>query len=231
VTRGQTVLIGGLVVGVLVIWFAVARLLLPAVTGADAVASDRAPSSGPSNAVIGDVASASPTGTATAEPPTPAPTATAEPTATDTPKPAPTGSPRGSDATDDPRLRYAEFLVRLDDARTEVAPLNAAISDAAKTGDKDTVRATAVDILQFADRERDWLVGHPPADCYTAAHDAAGAMLEAYATVADRAIDWTGAKAGLGALQALARVAEAADDAQTALRDLGRALESTTCLA
>jgi hypothetical protein len=239
VTRSQVFLIGGLIIGVVVVWVAVARSVIPAVTGPEAVAvASPSPDGSSDPGLDGASSTAMPDQhPATVQPlsPTPEPTAATTrspvaPSSTGTPKPAPTRTSRPADPPGDPRLLYAEFLLRLDDARDEVAPLNAALTTAAQTGDKPVVRDTSVDILRFADRERDWLAGHPPADCYAGAHEAAGSMLEAYATVADRAIDWT-ARTGLAALQALARVAEAADDAQVALTELAHALETTTCRA
>ncbi len=150
--------------------------------------------------------------------------------ATDAPTPTETAEPtEAPDPPSDPRLAYAEFLLRLDAARAEVQDLNATIVVAAEADDKPTVRTAAVDILQFADRERDWLLTHPPAACYADAHDAAGAMSEAYATVAERAIDWVDADAGLETLDALAAVVTAAGDARVALETFAQELEATAC--
>jgi hypothetical protein len=221
--RGQIALIGSLALAVLVVWALVAGLLLPALTGtappsaaAEATPAERSPTPVPTA-----------TSTATATDPGPTATAaTADPPTADPPTTDPTD---GADPTLDPRLAFAEFLLRLDAARVEVQDLNATLVAAAEDGDPATVRATAVDILQFADGERDWLLAHPPAACYADAHEAAGTMVEAYATVAERAIDWVDADPGLDALDALADVLAAAEVARDALGDLGRDLEAATC--
>jgi hypothetical protein len=230
VTRSQSLLIGGLAVGVLLIWVAVAVVLIPAVTrGDDIAAASPTPSAAaaPSPSLA---PTALPTVSPTLEPATTGPTT--EPTFAATPEPTdtPTRSPHLPEPSGDPRLLYAEFLLRLDDARAEVAPLNTALVRAARVGNATGVKSAAVAILQFTDRERDWLLGHPPTACYANAHEAAGSMLEAYATVADRAIEWTTAETGLPALEALTRVLAATDEAQAALIELGEALESSTCL-
>ena len=87
----------------------------------------------------------------------------------------------------------------------------------------------SVDILAFVDSERDWLLAHPPAECYADAHDAAIAMLDAYGTAADRFIAWSDAAPGLESLAALALAAQAADVARDALAAFVQALEATTC--
>lgn len=214
--RGQIALVGSLALVIVVAWLIVARLMLPALTGAAGASpsAEASPVASPA---------ATPSGTATASPaPTPEP---------DLPSPDPTDPTEEPDPPSDPRLAYAEFLLRLDAARADVQDLNSTLVVAAEAGDKATVRATAVDILQFADRERDWLLTHPPAACYADAHDAAGAMLEAYATVAERAIDWADADTGLETLDALADVVTAAGDARVALEGLAGELEVATCPA
>ncbi len=226
--RGQIALVGSLALVIIVIWAVSARLLLSASDGASA-----APPLASSPPVASPAVTAVPLGTAS---PAAVPE-TAEPSssltdATDPPTPTGTAEPTGApDPPTDPRLAYAEFLLRLDAARAEVQDLNATIVVAAEAGDKPTVRTAAVDILQFADRERDWLLAHPPAACYAGAHDAAGAMLEAYATVAERAIDWTDADAGLETLDALAEVVTAAGEARVALEALAGELEVAACPA
>jgi hypothetical protein len=226
--RGQIALVGSLALVILVVWAVVARLVLPALDG-----SAGASPSASTAAVASPPVSAEPLGTAS-------PTTTPEPDepstgptdATDTPTPTETAEPtEAPDPPSDPRLAYAEFLLHLDAARAEVQDLNATLVTAAENGDQATVRAVSVDILQFADRERDWLLTHPPAACYADAHDAAGAMLEAYATVAERAIDWADADTGLEALDALADVVTAAGDARVALEALAQELEVTACPA
>jgi hypothetical protein len=142
--------------------------------------------------------------------------------------PAATRAPR---ATGAPRLAWAEFLSHVNDDRSTVAGLNQALATAAEAQDLDTVRKAAVDILDFADAERDWLREHPPADCYVAAHASAGTMLDAYAMTAERFIDWTAAGGGLGGLAALGVAVDAADAARLALSAFGKVLEGTTCPA
>ena len=132
-------------------------------------------------------------------------------------------------ATGDSRLAYAAFLLRVNDDRTTVDRLNAALSTAANAQDPDAVRRASVDILDFVDVERDWLGGHPPADCYAAAHASAGAMLDAYGTAADRAIDWSATGGGIAGLGALGRALEAGQTAADALTAFGHTLEATTC--
>jgi hypothetical protein len=166
----------------------------------------------------------------------PAATSTAPPSAvaTDTPDPtapripAATVAPR---ATGDPRLAYAAFLIRVNDDRTTVQRLNAALSTAAQAQDPKAVRTAAVAILDFIDGERDWLRQHPPADCYAAAHVAAGAMLDAYGTAADAFIHWADTGGGLAGLAALGDALDAAQTASTALDAFGHSLETTTCPA
>jgi hypothetical protein len=143
------------------------------------------------------------------------------------PTPAPaTAPPRASGP---PRLAWAEFLAHLNEARATVEGLNAALTTAAQAQDTDAVRSASVDILDFVDVERDWLREHPPADCYAAAHGAASAMLDAYATAADGFIDWTETGGGFGGLVALGAAVEAADRARAAFTSFVAALEATTC--
>jgi hypothetical protein len=160
--------------------------------------------------------------TATLETPSvsPSPTPSAAATAKATPKPRTTG---------DPRLAYAAFLLRANDDRSTVESLNRALAAGVDDQDRGAVRAASVDILAFVDSEHDWLRDHPPAACYADAHDAAGAMLDAYGTAADRFIAWSDAKPGLDSLVALGLAAQAADRAGEALSAFGRALEAATC--
>ncbi len=185
-------------------------------------------SPGPSAAIASDPA-VSPHATPPPTPtPEPTPDPTAEPTATPT-DPPPTAAPTERPTkTEDPQVSYVRFLARLTEDRSTVADLNQRLADAGEGGDRATARATAVEILQFADGERDWLSAHPPADCYAAAHAVASSMLDAYATVADRAIAWADAE-GLEALGALADLVTAGDTARDALAHLVTALEQTTC--
>jgi len=142
--------------------------------------------------------------------------------------PAPTAAPR---ATGDPRLAYAEFLIRVNDDRSTVQRLNEALSTAAQAQDPKAVRVASVAILDFVDVERDWLRQHPPAECYAQAHASANAMLEAYGTAADRFIAWAETGGGLAGLTALGDALDAAQAAGDALDAFGKALEATTCRA
>ena len=187
------------------------------------------PSPPPSSAAVapaGIVPSASTSGSAAASSP--------PPTASDAPvSPAPTSTPRPTrrpTATGDPRLLYAEFLLRLDQDRATVVRLNQALQSATEAGDRPAARRASIDILDFADAEQDWLREHPPATCYADAHAAADRMLEAYAGTADAFITWADAGEGLAGLAALGRALDAAGIAGDALTTLGRELEATTCL-
>ena len=86
-------------------------------------------------------------------------------------------------------------------------------------------------ILDFVDPERDWLRGHPPADCYAAAHDPANAMLEAYGTAADRFSTGRRPAGDSMGLAALGQAADAAQVAGDALTAFGAVLEATRCAA
>lgn len=164
-----------------------------------------------------------PTPEATPSPtPTPPPTASPEPT----PESTPTDPP---EADGDPRLLYAEFLLRVNDDRASVESLNAALSDAAQAQDTAAVRRASVDILDFVDTERDWLREHPPAACYATAHKGARSMIAAYGDAAERFFDWSGTGGGLAGLEALGAAIDAAEVAGESLAAFGRALESTTC--
>lgn len=194
--------------------------------GIVAAASTRRPGApGPSTepsvaASIGTAASGTPRAT-------PSPSATAEATeGSPTPTPQPTPEAR---ATGDPRLAYAEFLLRANDDRSTVERLNSALVAGFDDEDRDAVRDASVDILDFVDSERVWLREHPPAECYADAHRAANSMLAAYGTAADRFIAWTKAAKGLDSLAAIGRALEAANAASDALVAFGRVLEDTTC--
>ena len=141
-----------------------------------------------------------------------------------TPAPTPTTAPATTPprASGPPLLAWAEFLARLNEDRSTVEGLNAALTTAAQAQDPDAVKAASVDILDFVDVERDWLRDHPPADCYAAAHGAAAAMLDAYGTAADRFIDWSASGGGLGGLPALGVALDAADTARAAFETLRR---------
>jgi len=159
---------------------------------------------------------------------TPSPPPSATPAASPSAPRAPTAPPR---ATGDPRLAYAEFLLRINDDRSQVERLNQDLSAAAQAQDPGAVRTASVAILGFIDGERDWLREHPPADCYAAAHESANAMLDAYGTAADRFIHWADSGGGLAGLAALGDAVEAAQTAGDALTTFGRTLEGTTCPA
>jgi hypothetical protein len=167
------------------------------------------------------------TGTST---PSALPSATAS-TPTTTPEPAPSRAPVTTPprASGPPLLAWAEFLAHLNEARSTVEGLNAALTRAAQAQDVDAVKAASIDILDFVDVERDWLREHPPADCYAEAHGTAAAMLDAYGTAADRFIDWTTSGGGLGGLPALGVAVDAAETARAAFASFVTALEGTTC--
>ena len=132
-------------------------------------------------------------------------------------------------ATGAPSHAYAEFLARVNADRATVDGLDHDLSTAANAADLDAVRKAAVAILDFVDVERDWLLGHPPADCYADAHTSAMAMLEAYGGAGERFIDWSTTGGGLNGLPALGRAADAATTAQTALTTFAAVLGGTTC--
>ena len=184
-------------------------------------------SPGPGATASGAIATASPAQGLAASPtssPTLAPTPTTRPTPLRTP--APTAPPR---ATGDPRLAYAEFLLRVNDDRAKVEGLNRTLAAAAQAQDLVAVRTASVAILDFIDGERDWLREHPPADCYAAAHASATKMLEAYGTAADTFIKWAATGGGLDGLTALGDALDAADAAGAALTAFGKVLETTSC--
>ena len=183
---------------------------------AETVASPSPPPSGGASAPI---AAATPSADPTSS-------ATAEGTATSA-APAPSKAPPR--ASGPPRLAWAEFLAHLNEDRSTVDDLNAALTTAAQNQDVGAVKAASVDILDFVDVERDWLRDHPPADCYAAAHGAAAAMLDAYGTAADRFIAWTATGGGLGGLPDLGDAVGAADAARAAFETFVAALEGTTC--
>jgi hypothetical protein len=176
------------------------------------------PSPSPSVTASPSVAAASPTQTASATPaPSPTPAATARPT-----------SPRR--ATVDPHLDFADFLSHVNEGRAKVDDLNRALTAAVTVGDRDATRTAAVGILDFVDGERQWLLDHPPADCYAAAHAAGVTMLEAYQTAASLFVDWTNVS-GLEGLAALAKAADAATVATDAFTGFGQELVAARCPA
>lgn len=225
-TRRRIAIIGGFAIVAVLGWLVAAWLLAPTAADEGVVPS---PSAGVTPTVAPVASAARPTAmldpTATASPdPSPTSESTATPTSTE---PPPTDAPESTEAA---QVSYVRFLARLAEDRSTVADLNQRLADAGEDGDRETVRAIAVDILRFSDGERDWLAAHPPADCYAPAHAAAATMLEAYATVADRAIDWADAD-GLDALTALANLVAAGDTARDALADLASAVEQAACPA
>jgi len=145
------------------------------------------------------------------------------------PTPSPTPATTPPRASGPPLLAWAEFLARLNEDRSTVEGLNAALTTATQALDPDAVKAASVDILDFVDVERDWLRDHPPADCYAGAHGAAAAMLDAYGTAADRFIDWSASGGGLAGLPALGVALDAADSARAAFEAFVAALEGTSC--
>jgi hypothetical protein len=194
-------------------------------SGASAGPSSATDGSGPSPTSTSSPSGATATATQAAPSAQAAPSTTAAPAATRRPAATP------ARATGDPRLAYAEFLLRVNDDRSTVDGLNRTLAAAAEAGDPDAVRPAAVAILDFVDIERDWLRGHPPAECYAAAHDAATTMLDAYGTAAERFVDWTAAGGGLDGLAALGQAADAAQAAGDALAAFGTVLETTRCPA
>ncbi len=219
--RRRIALIAVLGVAILLTWAAVARSLSTSQAG------------GVGETVVSPspVPSAAPASTLPTDRPSPSPPVVSAPSAT--PAGTPTATPAGADPpvpTEDPRLRYLAFRLRLGDAGAAAAAYGEALLAAAEDGDRATVRSTSVDILQSTDGERDWLLAHPPATCYAPAHAAAMRMLEAYANVAEHAIDWTDATPGLDALDALVALADAGTVASDALAVLAGELEAATCL-
>ena len=174
---------------------------------------------GSSSPAHGSDRSASPSAAGSGASSTPGPTATTRPTA---------APPR---ASGDQRLAYAAFLLRVNDDRAKVDGLNRTLASAVDAGDRDAARTAAVAILDFVDVERYWLRGHPPAECYAAAHGSASSMLDAYGSAAERFVDWTAAGGGLDGLAALGEAAEAARVAGDALTAFGTVLERTRCPA
>lgn len=166
-----------------------------------------------------------PAASVTAPPPTATPSPSASATATPTPGPA-TPAPRTSAA---PRLAYAAFLRRVNDDRATVDRLNAHLSTAVQAQDAAATRPAAVAILDFVDQERDWLRDNPPADCYAAAHQGAGAMLDAYGTAADAFIKWADTGGGLAGLAALGDAVDLAQTAAAASTAFGGTLDATRC--
>ena len=100
--------------------------------------------------IPGSSAPAGPSGSAPAvvatTSPTPPTVPSARPTARATTPPR-TSPPR---ATDDPRLAYAEFLLRLNDDRATVERLNATLTDAVVDRHR-CDQAAALNILDFVD--------------------------------------------------------------------------------
>jgi hypothetical protein len=226
-TSGRIALVAGVAIIVVLAWVAVTRSVVPATAG-DGAAASAALATSPSS-VVG--ASSVPSEASPITVPSGEPSASAAPSPTPAGTPRPSSKPtRGPSTTDDPRVAYAAFLARLDDDRRTATDHADQLVAAIEDGDRAAARSTAVDILQFADGEHDWLTAHPPADCYIAAHDAAGSMVEAYATVADRALDWVEAAPGLATLDALGKVIGAGSDASDAAATLAGSLEASTCL-
>jgi len=163
----------------------------------------------------------------TADPPSAIPSVTASvvPSAAPTTPPA-TPAPRTSTA---PRLAYAAFLRRINDDRATVDRLNANLSAAVQAQDPVATRPAAVAILDFVDRERDWLRDNPPADCYAAAHQEAGTMLDAYGMAADAFIAWADTGGGLAGLAALGDAVDLAQTAAAVSTMFGQTLDATRC--
>ncbi len=218
----RRVLVGGVVIVAVIAVGALAAVTTRQPDASPAPSAEPSPTASVGQAASGTPRDATPSPTVLLETPdaTPIPTATVDPTPRPTPRPRTTG---------DPGLAYAEFLRRANDDRSTAEALTRALTAAVEDQDRDAVRAASVDILAFADSERDWLLGHPPAACYADAHDGATAMLVAYGTAADRFIAWSDAAPGFESLAALALAAQAADAARDALAAFVQALEATTC--
>lgn len=225
-TRGRWLLIGGIAIVVVSALWLVTRGPRDVASGgpdpSSALATTVPPAASPAAAATLDPP-------ATAEPsatPTPDPTATPTPTPRRTAKPSPTDPPI---AHGDPRLLYAEFLLRVNDDRATVERLNDALGNAAQAQDPTGVHDASVHILDFVDSERDWLREHPPASCYAKAHKAAGRMVADYGTAAERFLDWAETGGGLAGLTALQPALDAVDVATASLDTFGRAMDATTC--
>jgi hypothetical protein len=128
-----------------------------------------------------------------------------------------------------PALAYAAFLKRVSDDRATVERLNQDLSPAVQAQDLAVTRTASVAILDFVDGEHDWLRDHPPADCYAAAHAAAGAMLDAYGMAADAFIKWADTGGGLDGLVALGDAVQFAQDAADSLTAFSTTLDDTVC--
>ena len=227
-TRGRWLLVGGIAIVVVV-----SALWLATRPARDVASVEPGPSSASPATASPDASAPTTTAaidpTATAEPiasPSPDPTPARTPTSAPTAEPTPTDPPI---AHGDPRLLYAEFLLRVNDDRGTVERLNDALGNAAQAQDPKGVHDASVDILDFADGERDWLREHPPASCYAKAHRAAGTMVADYGDAAERFLDWAETGGGLAGLTALQPALDAVDVATASLTAFGRALDATTC--
>jgi outer membrane biosynthesis protein TonB len=225
-TRRRWSLVGGVALVVLV------GAVLVAARPKSPEAVTTPPSGSPSPTLAATTAPSPSPATDPTAPPTPevtsGPTTTPSPTASPEPTPQPTATDP-PEADGDPRLLYAEFLLRVNDDRASVDALNAALSDAAQAQDTAAVSRASVDILDFVDAERDWLREHPPAACYGTAHKGARSMIAAYGDAAERFFDWSGTGGGLAGLEALGTAIDAAETAGDALAAFRPALETTTC--
>ena len=164
---------------------------------------------------------------APSQPSTAQPSPSALPSVAQSARPA-TAPPRTSMAA---RLAYAAFLKRVTDDRATVDRLNANLSAAVQAQDPVAARPAAVAILDFVDRERDWLRQNPPAECFAAAHASAGAMLDAYSAAANGFSKWSDAGGGLNGLAALGDAVTLAQQAADASTAFGQTLDATTCPA
>ena len=218
----RRVLVGGVVIAAVIAVGALAAVSTRQPGASPDPSAEPSPATSIGQAASGTPRDATPSPTVPLETPdvTPIPAATADPTPRPTPRPRTTG---------DPRLAYVEFLARANDDRSTAEALTRTLTAAVEDQDRDAVRAASVDILDFVDSERDWLLGHPPAECYADAHDGAIAMLTAYGAAADQFIAWSDAAPGFESLAALALAAQAADAARDAFAAFVRALEATTC--
>jgi len=192
-------------------WLVFAVVLAVPTLALVAVAADSIP------AVIGP---SGPGSRATARP---SHAAAATPTRRPTPPPA--------RATGRPGLAFAEFLQRLNGDGSTVEALNNALASAAEAQDRQAARTASVRILDFVDTEREWLAGHPPAECYAPAHAAANTMLDAYGAAADAFISWSSTRGGLDGFAKLASAAQSAQAAKDSFTTFASVMQGTTCPA
>ena len=203
-------------------WLAIAGVVVVTAVGIAWLAGDRGTgivvdTPNPSAAAVPSASSVS---TAL---PSSAPSATASPT----PRAAPTARPI---ATGDPRLLYAEFLLRLGDDRIDRRGLNQDAPDRGR-GRRPARRPPSVHRHPRLRRRGARLAAGPSARgllCGRACVRRQDARC--LRRTADAFIAWADAGDGLVGLAALGRALEAAGIAGRCRHQLGRELEATTCL-